>query len=212
MEIKRATELCLCALLKEALPDIAFYPAKGGGDDITPTWQPAHDYQIGDVLRPTDLTKTKVVVVTFNGNSGATEPAFDDVVGSVFSGPPDYVTTNIPVTSSKIDSSNVIPPFATIMFEPSEKTMGQEDTDVMHGVLIWVTKYDQTNVVDHSRNFQRIYDALSKIEPGYDIIRRLMVHGVDILSSSEFTDGERGAHGDVIDFTAGVTARLGQTV
>lgn len=210
MEIKRATELCLCSLLKEALPDIAFYPAKGGGDDVTPVWQSNHDYSVGDILRPTDLTKTKLIVVTVAGNSGPTQPAFNDVVGSTFVGPPNYQTTSIQAVSQKADAANVIPPFATIMFEPSEKTLAQEDTDIMHGVLVWVTQHEQTNVVEHSTNFKRIYDALSQIQPGYDILRRLTLHGVDISSSTEFTDGDHEAHGDVIDFIAGVTAKLGQ--
>lgn len=211
MEIKRATELCLCSLLAEALPDLKFYPAKGGGDDVTPTWQSNHDYLVGDVLRPTDATKIKVVVVTTGGNSGATEPVFDDVPGSEFSGPPDYLTTNLTAILKAEDSGSPLPPFATIMFEPSERTIGYEDTDLMHGILVWVTRHDRENVVDHSRDFKRIYDALAAIEPGYDILRRLTVHGVDISESTEFSDTEREAHGDVINFLVGVTAKLGQT-
>lgn len=210
MEIKRATELCVCALLSEALPDLNFYPAKGGGDDVTPIWLANNNYSVGDILRPTDLTKIKVIVVTRMGNSGATQPLWTDVPGSTFIGPPDYLTTSIAAISTKTDSASVVPPFATVMFEPSEKTMAQEDTDIMHGVLVWVTRHDQTNVVDHSDNFKRIYDALAQIQPGYDILRRLTLHGVDITSSTEFSDGEHKAHGDVIDFTVGVTAKVGQ--
>lgn len=33
MEIKRAVELALVALLSEVLPDFSFYPSKGGDDD-----------------------------------------------------------------------------------------------------------------------------------------------------------------------------------
>jgi hypothetical protein len=210
MELKRATELTICSLLKEALPDLSFYPAKGGGDDVTPTWQSNHDYQVGDILRPTNSAFIHMVVVTVGGNSGPTEPAFTDVIGSQITGIPTYLTTAETIVSAKADSANVIPPFATVMFEPSEKTMGQEDTDIMHGILVWVTRQEVTNVVDHSGNFKRIYDALSQIEPGYDIKRRITVHGVDISSSTEFSDGEREAHGDVIEFIVGITAKPAQ--
>lgn len=210
MEIKRAAELSLCALLREALPDLAFFPAKGGGDDVTPTWQSNHDYSVGDVLRPTNLALTKAVVINVAGNSGATEPSFDDVPGSIITGPPDYETTNELAVSTAADTGYPKAPFAAIMFEPAEKMISYEDTDLLHGLLVWVTRADETNVVTHSKDVKRIYDALQRIGAGYDIMRRIVVHGVDITSTSEFDDNERQAHGDTIEFLMGVTAKPGQ--
>lgn len=207
MEIKRATELVLCSLLKEKLSDLNFYPSKGGGDDITSVWQPNHNYKAGDVLRPSNLSLIHAIVVTVGGDSGGIEPAFTDIPGSVITGIPDYLTLVDLATSTPVDTGNPLPPFAAVMCEPSEKTMGQEDTDIMHGSLVWVTKHSQTDVVTHSQNFKRIYDALSNIGSGYDILRRIIIHGVDISGTNDFTDPTKEAHGDVIEFVVGVTAK-----
>jgi hypothetical protein len=210
MEIKRASELCLCSLLKELLPDLTFLPAKGGGDDVTPVWVANKDYLVGDILKSPTPGQTHVIVVINAGNSGPTPPAFDDIPGSIFTGPPDYQTTPYTIVTKIMDSGIPIPPFATIMFEPAEKTMAQEDTDLMHGILVWVTRADNTDVIYHSQSFKRIYDALQRVGNGYDIMRRLMVHGVDITNTTEFSDPEREAHGDTIEFLMGVTAKDAQ--
>jgi hypothetical protein len=139
MEIKRATEIVLCEFLKDKLPDLLFFPSKGGS---------------------------------------ATE------------------NTDFPD-----------PPFAAVMCEPSEKMIAYEDTNILHGTVIWVVRWQQENVATHSDNFKRIYDALGSFRtfthPGYGI----HIHGLDISGTDDFIDNERSAHGDIIDFVIGVTAQ-----
>jgi hypothetical protein len=211
MEIKRATELVLCDLLTEALPDLTFFPSKGGGDDVTPIWLPNHYYMVGDVLRPSNLTMVHAVVISAAGTSGPTEPAFTDVPDSIIPGPPTYFTVHELAVSVPVDTGYPIPPFAAVLCEPSEKMISYEDTNIMSGSLLWITKFEThvpaSNVVYHSQNAKRIYDALKSITSGYDILRRLTIHGVDISGTNDFTDSERNAHGDVIEFVVAVTAK-----
>ncbi len=212
MELKRAAELCIVSLLKEALTDLVFYPAKGGGDDVTPDWLPNHLYVTGDVLRPTDHDLVQAVVVTAGANSGNTEPAFDDVIGNIYGGitEPTYQTTASLAVDAAEDSGNPEPPFGVVMIEEGDKTISYQETDILRGTVTWVTRADATNVVTHSSVFKRVYDAMTQIGSGYDIMRRLIVHGVDVGATTEFTDRERQAHGDVLHFTMAVTEKPAQ--
>lgn len=212
MELKRAAELCIVSLLGETLSDLSFYPGKGGGDDVTPAWKSSHIYSIGDILRPTNHSLIHVVVVTASANSGPTEPAFDDVIGNTYGGmaEPTYQTTASLSVDTAEDSGNPEPPFGVVMIEEGEKTISYQETDILHGTVTWVTRADTENVVTHSGDFKRIYDAMTQIGYGYDIMRRLMVHGVDVGVTSEFTDGARQAHGDVLHFTMAVTEKPAQ--
>lgn len=208
MELKRAAELVLCDLLKEQLSDLIFLPHKGGGGDPTPIWRANFDYELGDILRPTNLAYVHAVVIEAAGNSGPTQPAFSDTVGELFTGPPNYRTiAPLAVAAKPVDSGSPMPPFATIQIEDGEKTVSYEETDLLKGKLRWLTRADSSNVVTHSLNFKRIYDAMSQIGYGYDYLRRINVHGVDIYSTSDYVDEARQAHGDVINFTMGVSER-----
>lgn len=173
---------------------------------MTPAWQAVHSYQVGEILRPSNPSFIHAVVINADGISGSTEPPFDDVVGSVITGPPDYLTLSELSLKTSEDSGNPIPPFAAVLCEPSEKTVSYEDTNIMHGSVIWVTKHGVTNVVEHSTNAKRIYDVLKSITSGYDMLRRITIHGLDIAATNDFTDHERDAHGDVIEFVVGVSA------
>jgi hypothetical protein len=213
MELKRAAELCICSLLTEALSDLTFYSSQGGGDDITPIWEANHAYSIGDVLRPTNLSFVHAVVITYGGNSGSTQPSFTDVLNSTYtggSGKPNYLTTHALSVSTAVDSGTPMPPFGVVWCDLAEKMMSQEETDYIRGSVVWVTRADATNIVTHSKNAKRIYDALTKIGSGYDILRRLTVHGVDVSATSEFTDEDRQAHGDTVSFSMAVTEKLFQ--
>lgn len=203
MELKRAAELVICSLLREQLSDLTFLPNKGGGDDVTPIWITAHLYKNGEILRATDLTKKQAIVVVTGGTS-TTEPAFDDVIGSLFSGPPDFQTISNLAISKAVDEGTPLPPFATVQIS-GEKTMAQQDTDYLRGVLRWVTRADATNIVSHSQNFKRIYNAMISLGGGYDLMRGLMVHGIDVTGTSEYVDAARQARGDIINFTMGVS-------
>lgn len=210
MELKRAAELCLCSLLTEALSDLLFLPSRGGGDDLTVDWQPTNLYRVGDVIRPTNHSLLQAVVVIVGGTSGSSEPAFDDVIGNTYGSAPTYQTISSLAVATEVDSGNPEPPFCVISIDEGEKTMATEETDYLQGTLVWVTRADNTNVVDHSTNFKRIYDALCNIGSGYDIMRRLMVHGVDVGKTDEFVDSKRQAHGDTISFTMGVSEKPAQ--
>lgn len=211
MELKRATELTICSLLKEALGDLVFYPSRGGGDDITPVWAASHAYKVADILRPTNTALTKAVVVTASGNSGTTEPAFDDVVGSTFIGPPDYETTAETAILTAVDAGTPTPPYGVVSIDDGEKVLAQEETNLLQGTVVWVTKADATNIVQHSKDFKRVYDAMTQIGSGYDIMRRLTIHGVDVQKTDEFTDDTKRAHGDVVSFIIAVTEKLAQS-
>jgi hypothetical protein len=54
----------------------------------------------------------------------------------------------------------------------------------------------------------QIYNALLSFQeqsPISDTTHSLLIHGLDVGLVSEFTDSERLAHGDAIQFTMGVT-------
>ena len=207
MELKRAAELVLCDLLKEACNDLVFLPHKGGGNDPTPVWQPSFYYKLGDILRPTNLALTHAVVIEAPGTS-TTEPAFSDTVGELFTGPPDYKTiAPLAIPPKPVDSGAPMPPLATIQITDGERTISYEETSFLKGKLRWVTRHSSTNVVTHSQNFKRIYNALGEIGFGYDFLRRINVHGVDITSTEDWVDEVRDAHGDTIYFTMGVSER-----
>jgi hypothetical protein len=140
LEVKRAAELMLISLLSDALPDLSFYPSKGGDDT-------------GGVTLPT-------------------------------------------------------PPFGVIWINSSEKTLAQEETWMVHGTVVWVSRADITDVADHSDSFKQIYDVLAGLTSGVDVDRNLVVHGIDLSSTDEFFDSERQAHGDVANFSLGLSERL----
>lgn len=139
-EVKRASELMLVSLLRDALPFLNFYSSKGGGE----------------------------------------------VVG-----------TTLPH-----------PPFGVVWIDTSEKTMGQEETWIVHGTVVWVSDADVTDPADHSDKFKQIYDVLTDIAPGVDTTHSLVVHGIDLASADEFYDADRQAIGDIARFSLGVSERL----
>lgn len=100
------------------------------------------------------------------------------------------------------------PPFGVVWIDSSEKTMAQEETWMVHGTVVWVSRADITDVADHSDTFKQIYDALTGIGSGVDVDHSLVVHGIDLSDTDEFYDGERQARGDVARFALGVSERL----
>lgn len=99
------------------------------------------------------------------------------------------------------------PPFGAVWIDTAEKTIAQERTWLLGGTVVWVTRSDITDVGDHTDAVKQIYNALLIIQgnPGADPIHSLIVHGLDIALVNEFTDSERLAHGDTIQFTMGVS-------
>jgi hypothetical protein len=129
-------------------------------------------------------------------------------VGELFSGPPDYKTiAPIAVIAPSEDSGAPMPPYAAVQIEDGEKMFHQEETSYLRGALRWVTRADSTNVEEHSQNFKRIYNAFSDLGSGYDFMRRITVHGIDVTSTTDYYDEARQAHGDVILFTMGASER-----
>lgn len=97
------------------------------------------------------------------------------------------------------------PPFGAIWIDNAEKTMGQQNTYLLSGSVVWVSRESKDDVVDQSDTVKQIHNALLEIGTGVDPIHNIMVHGLDIGLVNEFNDNERQAHGDVISFTMGVS-------
>lgn len=106
------------------------------------------------------------------------------------------------------DATLPTPPFGVVWIDSSEKTMAQEETWIVHGTVVWVSRADVTTPADQSDNFKQIYDVLAGIAPGVDTTHSLVVHGIDLASADEFYDAERQAIGDVARFSLGVSERL----
>ena len=83
--------------------------------------------------------------------------------------------------------------------------MATEDTWLIPVTALYVTHLDDTNVITHSQNFKRIYDALRFLERGADAEQAIVVHGLDIVSTDELKDEDERSHADTITLTLAVT-------
>lgn len=98
------------------------------------------------------------------------------------------------------------PPFGAVWIDNAEKTVSYNKTWMLTGTVVWVSRETKDDVSDQSDTVQQIYNAILAIEtPGADPIHSLMVHGIDIATTDEFSDTDRQAHGDTISFTMGVS-------
>jgi len=103
------------------------------------------------------------------------------------------------------------PPFGAIWIENAEKTMAQQKTYMLSGVVVWVTRAGTTDVSDETDTVKQIYDAmilidqLIRVGESADPTHSLIIHGLDISMVDEFSDPERLAHGDTISFTMGAS-------
>jgi hypothetical protein len=101
-----------------------------------------------------------------------------------------------------------VPPFGTVWIDSAEKTIAYERTWFLNGTCVWITRSVTQDVSDHTDVVTQIYNALLSFQeqsPISDTTHSLLIHGLDVGLVSEFTDSERLAHGDAIQFTMGVT-------
>jgi hypothetical protein len=99
------------------------------------------------------------------------------------------------------------PPFGAIWIDNAENTLPHAQTYLLTGTIVWVTRAEAKvsgDVAEHSDAVKQIADALQEIGSGADVERSLIICGIDITSTNEFSDAERQAHGDTITFTMGV--------
>lgn len=205
IEPKRATELVLCDLLKEELPDFAFFPSRGGGNETTPDWEPNHAYLVGDTIRPTDHGLLNAVVVTTEGTSDASEPAFDDVVDATYSSTEvEYRTINEEAVVVPVDAAGVEPPVGVVTI--TKASLIADDTWAMEGEVEWITSIDRETVSASSQDAQKVLAALNGIDRGYDEYRHIMVHGFNVTGTEESSDEEHQGRSDKFMFVLGITA------
>ena|SRR6266404_570021 len=98
-----------------------------------------------------------------------------------------------------------VPPFGIVNIEEAEKTHPLSRTWQLKGSVIWVTKLEATTAPDHASTVKLIEEALLAITGGYDTLRSMRVHGLEIENVSDFDDQERRSHGDVLTFSMGVS-------
>lgn len=205
IEPKRATELVLCDLLKEEMPGYSFFPSRGGGNEATPDWEPNHYYLVGDIVRPTDHLLLNAVVVTVEGTSDASEPAFDDIVDATYVGSEvEYRTINEEAVEVPVDAAGVEPPVGVVTI--TKASLIGDNTWAMEGEVEWITSIDRETVSASSQDAQRVFSALSQIDRGYDEYRHIMVHGFAVTGTEESSDEERQGRGDKFLFVLGMTA------
>lgn len=103
-----------------------------------------------------------------------------------------------------------VPPFGVVIVDRAEKTLAREKVHIVSGQAIWITRADATNSETHSDTFQDIYNFLIELDPdsGYDPETDIIVHGITVLSTGQYTDEARQAHGDIVIFSMGVTERF----
>jgi hypothetical protein len=136
-DIKRRSELFLCGVLAATMPDVKFFPSKGGSD---------------------------------------TE-----------------------------DESVLEPPYGVFAAGDAERMMAGEDTWLIPITALYVTHMDDTDVVTHSANFRRIYDALKSVEHGVKPDQGIVVHGMDIHGTDEARDEDERSHADTIALVLAVS-------
>jgi hypothetical protein len=99
------------------------------------------------------------------------------------------------------------PPFGAICIHDADITTAREFTWLLKGKVTWVSRASTPggDVAEHADVVKQIYDALDNIGDGYDVERNVIIHGIEILSTSPYSDAARLGHGDIVEFAMGMT-------